>query len=209
MFSPFNWLSTFTCIALQMALFYKLRKPKSLKYLMLFLTSLNVALMIVRNHPFVYWDVVWTGRMIAMCWFIWAVGDICFNGEGVPWWWRIPVFGNVLVFFWYEPYSPWTTVGQLEIFLGLGFLVALFMVVLRLIFVGLNSPSFHSQAGLGSFLAFESSAALLEISRPHSVWPLISSMVGLVCWVSILVLPDGSNGARNLAPAPPLLPRDY
>lgn len=206
---PLLWFSNITCIALQMALFYKLRKPKSLKYLMLFLTVLTIVLIFVRNHPVFYWDTVWTGRMIGMCWFLWAVGDICNLEKNCHWLWRVPVFGNVIMFFWYEPYSPWTTVEQMETFIGFGFAVGMTMVLINLLLEGSESPSFHSLTGLGSFLSLEISSALLEIKFPHSIYPLIASILGLAAWVAILSLPEGSGGARSLAPAPQLLPRDY
>jgi hypothetical protein len=203
MFSPFGWFSAITCIALQMALFYKLSKPKSLKYLMLFLCSAYIASIAVRNHPVLYWDVLWTGRMIGMCWFLWSVGDICNLDRNCSWFWRVPVFGNVIMFFWYEPYSPWTTVEEMEIFIGFGFSVAMLMVLLNLVFVGSDSPMFHSLAGLGSFLSLEISSALLEIRYPHSIYPLIASILGLTVWVSILALRGGSGGVRS----PVLSPR--
>lgn len=203
MFSTFSWVSEFACIALQAFLFYKLRKPKSLRYLPLFLIVVNLAAIATRNHPVQYWDFLWTGRAIGSCWFLWAIADLCNMEQKCHWIWRIPAVGNAIVFFWYEPYSSWVTVQEMETFMAFGLWLALIMVLFDLIFVGLNSRYFRTLAGLATFLCLEIAAAVIEINLPQTKYPLMVSVLGLAAWLAILFLPDEEGDAHN----PLLVPR--
>lgn len=204
MFHPFNWIVEFACIALQTFLFYKLEEPKSLRYLMVFLCALNCACMLTRNHPDLYWDILWTGRAIGMCWFLWAVADLCNMDQKCHIIWRVPALGNAIVFLWYEPYSLWSSVQDMETFMAFGLWLALIMVLFDLIFVGLHSRYFHVLSGLAVFLSLEVAAAVLEINFPHSKYPLMASVLGLAGWVTILCLPGESGGVRSPLPVPQL-----
>lgn len=198
-FTPFMWFVEAASIVLQLSVFFSGRGPMSFRYLMLFLTVGNVLAIATHDHPILYWDTLWIGRGIGMCWFLWVVGSMFSDRPHLVM--RFPVAMNAALFFIYWPMSQETTLEQLEVYRSFGFGLALAIAVIGFVALVPKGEAGPLHVGLIAFLAAEFSAAL--IGRIFAWAPEAQ----LLCWVvsmSALVATSrtSSGGLQNRPPAP-------
>lgn len=202
-FTPFMWFVEAFTVVFSLAVFLSKKGPKSLRYLMLFLILESVTDVLTHHSPKVYWAQLWTHRAIAMCWFLWVVGDLFSDRHWVM---RFPVLMNAVLFFWYWPMSPETTLGQLETYRSFGFGLALAIAFIGFVWLVPKGEAGPLHVGLIAFLAAEFSGAL--IGRILEWAPEIQ----LVCWLGSMVVllatvrsHTSAAGPQSRPPEPPPL----
>lgn len=130
-FSPQDWFLWTASLALLSLTAVKLKQPRSLRYLMIFLIIGQIVSAIVRQYPVFYWDQLWVQRGLGMCWFLWVAADVSWPGPP-PLIMRFPVIMNAKLFIMYNPFHPRTTVREMETYLASGFALAAIIAAIGL-----------------------------------------------------------------------------
>ncbi len=160
-FHSSDWAFEAAHIILQLVVYFNVRKhyPKqrSFAYLMLFLTAINVLAMATYIYPKTYWACLWTGRGIALVWLLWAIADVIELPIKQNWPMGMPPAVNVVLFFWYWPFSPDTTPEQLDLYRACGYGLAILLVFIGMVIAKHLQPL---QFGLLAYLLGECSGAV-------------------------------------------------
>jgi hypothetical protein len=187
-FTPFMWLSEVFCFSAQLVCLLKLRRPASLRVLMLILCAGNVLSVLTRGNALLYWDQIWLCRILAVLAFLWAVADVVSLPHKPLPALRLPVLGAIALAVPCWPLRPQNGPAEMEAYRFAGLCLAVFVLVLHLVLSYLSSRRLESLAvRLLACLGAETavSAATL-LYRCPTQWQM------LVWWAAIAFLAWGA-----------------
>lgn len=186
-FTPFSWISVSLAIVLQSIAYWKLPQPRSLRYLMLWLTAGNFVAILTHSHPKAYWLTLWLGRMVATVWFCYAAGDVISPRER-HWTIRIPAFTCLATAFLCLPWHPETDLMALESFRWHGLFLALAVVVVGAIWLVPSGHDLRLPIALAGCLLAEGTGSLATTITgyaPH--FQMIAWAAGMVVLAGVAV----------------------
>lgn len=184
-FTPFMWLSEAFCFSAQLICLLKLRRPASLRALMVILCAGNVLSVLTRGNALLYWDQLWLCRILAILAFLWAVADVVSLPHKPLPALRLPVLGAIALAVPCWPLRPENGPAEMEAYRFAGLCLAVFVLVLHLAlgyFAGsrrLEGLAVRLLACLGAETAVSAATLLYR-------WPTQWQM--LVWWTAIAFL---------------------
>lgn len=156
-FSPLIWIVEFLTISLQLIVAFR-AESRCLRWCFAFATVCNLIAIATHSMNTTYWDSLWLGRAIVVCWILWAIPEV--EASDKSWIFKAPVIFNAYVFCqWYWPMEPTVTPEMMSIFAIGAFGLALLLSLIFFIAVLPEGDGGPMQVGLIGFLALEMTAA--------------------------------------------------
>lgn len=196
-FTPLMWFSLAFCFCAQLLCLLKLRRPASLRALMLILCAGNVLAVLTRDNPAFYWDQLWIIRMLAVIAFLWAVADVVSMPHKPLPALRLPALGAIALAVPYWPLRPENGPAEMETYRFFGLCLALFIVLLHLaldLVLKSRRPETLAVQLLGCLtIECMASAASLVYGWP-SQWQMLAwwTAIAFLCWGAARTRPERS-----------------
>lgn len=207
-FHSAEWISEFTSIVLQSFAFWKLREPRSLRYLLAWLTLGNLIAIATHNHLALYGYTLWAGRYLAIWGWLWVAGDVISMHGRAHLSLRLPVVVAVLAAYQFAPFwSPSAENIILDSYRAVFLLVAVGILVIGTILTVPAGADPRLAIGLSMCLVAEATAAastaVLGWAPQVQMFAWAVAMIALGVVAANLRYSAGASGNRPLPPEPP------